>query len=191
MSSGDVTVLLHRAGRGDRAAFDRLFPLVYDELQKIASRQLRREHGERTLRTQGLVHEAYLRLLGQEADWRDRAHFLAIAARVMGQILVDSARRRKAAKRGGDWARVTLSGVDAAAEVSFDEIIALDEALGRLEQMEPRLRRVVECRYFADMSEEEIAAALGVSTRTVQRDWMKARAWLHQELEAHGEPAEG
>ena len=191
MASGEVTQLLHRAGRGDRAAFDRLVPLVYDELQRIASRQLRREHGERTLRTQGLVHEAYLRLLGPEADpgrgpewptWQNRAHFLAIAARVMRQILVDGARRRGAAKRGGDWARVTLTGADPAVDASSDEILALDQALDRLEAMEPRLRKVVECRYFADMTEEEIAAALDVSTRTVQRDWMKARAWLHQEL---------
>ncbi|MGD2115333.1 MAG: ECF-type sigma factor [Acidobacteriota bacterium] len=194
-------MLLQRVNRGDREAFDRLVPLVYDELQRIAHRQLRREHGERTLRTQGLVHEAYLRLLGPTPErggrgeggggrgphWESRTHFLAIAARIMRQVLVDGARRRGAAKRGGDWQRVTFSGADPAVDVSFDQILALDEALDRLEEMEPRLRRVVECRYFAEMTEEEIAAALQVSTRTVQRDWTKARAWLHQELETHGE----
>lgn len=196
MAIGDVTQLLQQAHRGDREAFDRLVPLVYEELERIARGQLRREHGERTLRTQGLVHEAYLRLLGSGDDrddrakgphWESRAHFLAIAARVMRQVLVDGARRRGAAKRGGDWHRVTLSGADPAFDVSFDEVLALDAALDRLEEMEPRLRRVVECRYFAEMTEDEIAAALDVSTRTVQRDWMKARAWLHQELEAREE----
>ncbi len=192
MAIGDVTQLLQQAHRGDREAFDRLVPLVYEELERIARGQLRREHGQRTLRTQGLVHEAYLRLLGSGDDrgkgpnWESRAHFLAIAARVMRQVLVDGARRRGAAKRGGDWHRVTLSGADPAVDVSFDEVLALDAALDRLEEMEPRLRRVVECRYFAEMTEDEIAAALEVSTRTVQRDWMKARAWLHQELEARG-----
>ena len=196
MASGDVTQLLQQAHRGDREAFDRLVPLVYEELERIARGQLRREHGERTLRTQGLVHEAYLRLLGSGNDrddrtksphWESRAHFLAIAARVMRQVLVDGARRRGAAKRGGDWHRVTFSGADPAVDVAFDEVLALDAALDRLEEMEPRLRRVVECRYFAEMTEDEIAAALEISTRTVQRDWMKARAWLHQELEARGE----
>lgn len=178
-----VTRLLRQVGAGDREAFDQLFPLVYADLERIASRQLRREHGARTLMTQGLVNEAYLRLVDQaKPDWRDRAHFFAIAARVMRQVLVDYARRRKAAKRGGDWDRVTLSSADPAFDVEIDDVLALDAALDRLEELEPRLRQVVECRFFAGMAEEEIAAALGVSTRTVQRDWMKARAWLHKEL---------
>ena len=179
----DVTRLLQRVGDGDREALDHLFPVVYRELERIASRQLRREHAQRTLLTQGLVHEAYLRMLGQEQpEWRDRAHFFAIAARVMRQILVDHARRRQAAKRGGEWHRVTLTGADPAFEVEVDEILALDGALNRLEDLDPRLRQVVECRFFAGMAEDEIAEALGVSTRTVQRDWTKARAWLHKEL---------
>lgn len=178
-----MTRLLRQVGDGDREAFDQLFPLVYADLERIASRQLRREHGARTLMTQGLVNEAYLRLVDQaKPAWRDRAHFFAIAARVMRQILVDYARRRKAAKRGGDWDRVTLSGADPGFDVEIDDVLALDSALERLEEMEPRLRQVVECRFFAGMAEDEIAEALGVSTRTVQRDWMKARAWLHKEL---------
>ncbi|HEX6199049.1 MAG TPA: sigma-70 family RNA polymerase sigma factor [Thermoanaerobaculia bacterium] len=182
-----MTRLLRRVGAGDREAFDRLFPLVYDELERIASRQLRREHGERTLLTQGLVHEAYLRMADQQApEWQDRAHFFAIAARVMRQVLVDYARRRQAAKRGGDWQQVTLGGADPAFEVALEEVLSLDSALDRLEALEPRLRQVVECRFFAGMEETEIAAALGVSTRTVQRDWVKARAWLHKELHPEG-----
>lgn len=180
-----VTQLLHAVGRGEREAFDRLFPLVYGELEGLARRALRREwkRGDRTLLTQGLVHEAYLRMVDQpQPEWEGRAHFFAIAGRVMRQIMVDYARRRGAAKRGGDWHRVTLSGADPGFEVRLEEILALDRALDRLEALEPRLRQVVECRFFAGMKEEEIAAALGTSLRTVQRDWLKARAWLHKEL---------
>jgi RNA polymerase sigma factor (TIGR02999 family) len=117
-----------------------------------------------------------------QPEWDGRAHFFAIAGRVMRQIMVDYARRRGAAKRGGDWHRVTLSGADPGFEVQLEEILSLDDALDRLEALEPRLRQVVECRFFAGMKEEEIATALGVSLRTVQRDWLKARAWLHKEL---------
>ena len=176
----DVTRLLLAARQGDREALDRLLPLVYDELRRLAGRQLKREYGSRTLQATALVHEAYLKMAGGGAiDATDRAHFMAIAARAMRQVLVDQARKRKASKRGGDWARTTLG--DAEAMVDFDaaEMLALDAAL---EQLDERQRQVVEYRFFAGMEEKEIAAVLGVTDRTVRRDWVKARAWLYRAL---------
>jgi RNA polymerase sigma factor (TIGR02999 family) len=179
-SSGqDVTQLLAAFQRGDRDALDRLLPLVYDELRRLARRQLSREHGQRTLNATALVHEAYLKLAGGGIDAADRAHFLAVAARAMRQVLVDHARRRKAVRRGGEWRITTFT--DRPGEGTFDpgEMLALDQAL---EQLDPRQRQVVECRFFAGMEEREIAAALGLTERTVRRDWVKARAWLYQVL---------
>jgi RNA polymerase sigma factor (TIGR02999 family) len=161
---------------------DRLFPLVYWELRRIAHGQLQREHPGHTLGTTGLVHETYLKLVDQtRADWQDRAHFFAVAARAMRRILVDYARRHRALRRGGGWRSVTLTD-EATAVERGEELIALDEALDRLATLNPRLSQVVECRYFGGLSEEETAKALGVTTRTAQRDWVKARAWLYQEL---------
>lgn len=180
---GQVTELLRAAGAGDRDAFDRLLPLVYDELRRIAGRQLQAERAGHTLQTTALVHEAYMKLVDQSRiDWRDRAHFLGISARAMRQILIDHARRRDAQKRGGDRERTSLSNEGLGFEVDLEELLALDEALDRLDALDSRLRQVVECRFFAGMTEEEIAGRLGVTTRTVQRDWAKARAWLHSEL---------
>ena len=170
--------MLRAAHEGDAAALGRLVPLVYQDLRRLARRQLGHEYGERTLSATGLVHEAYLKLGGGAMVARDRAHFLAIAARAMRQVLVDQARERKAAKRGaGQWERTTLTDGAWVGEFDPDGMLALDEALSELV---PRQRQVVECRFFGGMEEQEIAAALGVSERTVHRDWVKARAWLHR-----------
>jgi len=159
---------------------ERVVPLVYEDLRALAERHVRRERAGHTLGATALVHESYVRLVGSAADSAtDRAHFLAIASRSMRQVLVDHARRVSARKRGGDLHRTTLSGVAGTVDVDPEELIALDEALARLE---PRQRRVVECRYFGGMEETEIAEALGVSARTVRRDWVKARAWLYATL---------
>jgi RNA polymerase sigma factor (TIGR02999 family) len=180
---GEVTQLLNRARDGDPGAFDRLLPLIYDELRAIARRQLRREQIGHTLQPTALVHDAYLKLVDQTGvEWRDRAHFFSIAARAMRQVLIDYARRRGAEKRGGGVVRTTLSNQELALEVPLEELLALDDALDRLAEVNERLRQVVEFRFFGGMAEEEIAEVLGVSTRTVQRDWLRARAWLYAEL---------
>jgi RNA polymerase sigma factor (TIGR02999 family) len=175
---GEVTRLLRAAREGEPAALERLVPLVYEDLRRVARRQLDRESGERTLNATALVHESYLKLGGAAMVARDRAHFLAIAARAMRQVLVDAARDRKAAKRGGGlWERTTLTDGAWVREFRPDGMLALEEALGDLE---PRQRQVVECRFFGGMEEREIAEALGVSERTVHRDWLKARARLYR-----------
>jgi RNA polymerase sigma factor (TIGR02999 family) len=179
------------------APADDAFPLVYAELRRLAHRQLRREAGGHTLNTTALVHEAYLRLADQrEARWRDRAHFLALAATAMRRILVDHARRHRAAKRGGGARAVRLDEADALAGDAFaaaalaaegrDELlVALDEALARLAALDARQARVVECRFFGGLTEQETAAALDIGLRTAKRDWAKARGWLYREL--HGD----
>lgn len=189
--AGDMTQLLHRAGGGDRAAYDRLFALAFGELQGIAERQLRRALGarDRALDAGELVSELYLKLRDQlRVDWQGRAHFYAIAARAMRQILVDLARRQLAAKRGGAWESTTLTGKQLPADVSVEDVLALDAALERLD---PRQRQVVELRFFAGLEEQEIAELLGVSTRTVQREWARARAWLYHDLYASAERRAG
>jgi RNA polymerase sigma factor (TIGR02999 family) len=175
---GQVTRLLQSAQAGESAALERLVSLLYEELRRVARRQLAHEYVERTLTPTALVHESYLKLGGGAMVARDRAHFLALAARAMRQVLVDHARDRKAAKRGGGvWHRTTLTDGDWVREFDADEILILEEALARLE---PRQRQVVECRFFGGMEEQEIAAALGISERTVHRDWIKARAHLYR-----------
>jgi RNA polymerase sigma factor (TIGR02999 family) len=177
---GEVTRLLARASDGDRDAVDRLFPLVYDELRRVARGQLRRSFGETTLQPTGLVHDAYLKLAGgTPLRAESRAHFLAIAGRAMRQVLVDRARARDAHKRGGGWAAVTLADGHRAIEMDPMRLLALNDAM---EGLEPRQRRVVEARFFAGLEEHEIAMVLGVSERTVRRDWVKARAWLARAL---------
>jgi RNA polymerase sigma factor (TIGR02999 family) len=182
-SRTEVTQLLRAVRAGDQAALERVVPLVYDDLRRLARGRLRRERGAVTLVPTALVHEAYLKLAGAPLDAADRAHFLALASHAMRQVLVDHARQRRAAKRGGGWARTTLGGLAAAVGLDADELLALDDALAELE---PRQREIVECRFFGGMEEREIAAALGVSDRTVRREWTKARAWLHHRLaDAH------
>ena len=175
---GEVTRLLRSARGGDPGALERLVPVVYEDLRRLARRQLGHEYGERTLSATALVHESYLKLGAGALAANDRAHFLAIAARAMRQVLVDHARDRKAAKRGGGmWERTTLTDGAWVGDFDSDGVLVLDEALAELE---PRQRQVVECRFFGGMEEQEIAAALGVSERTVHRDWVKARAWLYR-----------
>ncbi len=179
----EISGLLLAWRAGDRDALDRLLPLVYDELRGIAHRQLRGEHPERSLGTTGLVHEAYLKLVDQtRVDWADRGHFFGVAARAMRHILVDQARRRSALKRGGAPKRVSLTDVPVALEERSDTLIALDEALTELARVDERLSRVVECRFFGGLTEEETAEALGVTARTVRRDWTKAKGWLQRAL---------
>lgn len=177
---GDVTRLLEAVRDGEREALDRLLPLVYDELRDLARRQMWRERPDHTLHATALVHEAYVKLAGGgRVEAADRAHFLAIAAHAMRQVLVDHARRQMAAKRGGGWEVTTLADGHRALDFRPEEILTLDRALERLE---PRQRQVVEYRFFAGLEEAEIAALLEVSERTVRRDWVKARAWLYREL---------
>jgi RNA polymerase sigma factor (TIGR02999 family) len=175
-SPGEVTLLLERVRAGDRAAVDRLFPIVYEELRRLAGGRIRRSAHPQTLNATGLVHEAYLKLAGgPPLRAESRAHFLAIAGRAMRQVLVDRARMRRAGKRGGSWTPTTLSDGHGTIEVDLVEMLALGEALDRLE---PRQREIVEARFFGGLEETEIAALLGVSERTVRREWVKARAWL-------------
>jgi len=174
--SGDVTRLLQSARAGDRTALDRVLSLLYDDLRRVARRQLARERGSRTIQPTTLVHEAYLKLAGSALNVRDRAHLLAIAAHAMRQVLVDHARERRAAKRGPDWVRTTISDAVYATDLDAEGLLALNDALERLDE---RQRQVVECRFFAGLDDGEIAEALGVTTRTVRRDWVKARAWLN------------
>ncbi|CAA9354634.1 MAG: hypothetical protein AVDCRST_MAG89-3342 [uncultured Gemmatimonadetes bacterium] len=164
-------------------ALDRAFPLVYEDLRHLARRHLRREAAGHTLSTTALVHEAYVRLERANPPWGDRAHFFALAATAMRRILVDHARRHHAARRGGAPSRVPLEAIEGmAVEERADLLVALDDALARLARLDPRQVRVVECRFFGGLTEEETAQALGVGLRTAKRDWAKARSWLYGEL---------
>ena len=185
-TSGEMTALLRDYRLGDREAFDRLMALVYPDLRRIARAHLRRATPGQTLETNGLVHEAWLRLVEQtHADWRDRAHFLAVAARAMRHIVIDYARRRGAVKRGGGAHPVDLDDARLGVPDQAEWLITLDQILSRLGAHDPRLVQVVECRFFAGLSEAETSEALGVSLRTAQRDWLRARAWLREELRTH------
>ena len=179
----DVTQLLKDWSGGDQAAADKLMPLVYEELRHLAHQYMRREKPGHTLQTSALVNEAYVRLVKQsEIQWESRAHFFGIAARLMRQILVDQARRRNFAKRGGGAIRVSLNDATAIAQEQSASVVALDEALKTLEQTDPRKSRIVELRFFGGMSIEETAEALNVSPGTVMREWTFARAWLRNEM---------
>jgi RNA polymerase sigma factor (TIGR02999 family) len=173
----------HTATPPGRATMDALVPLLYDELRRIAHYRLRAEQTGHTLETTGLVHEAYLRLAGSERlELADRAHLLAVAAQAMRHVLIDSAVRRKAGKRGGGLATVSLDDVPVVDAARSDELLALDEALTRLGAIDRRQAKVVECRFFGGMSIEDTAAALDLSPATVKRDWALARAWLNRAL---------
>ena len=179
----EVTRLLYQIRDGDPTAFDRLMPLVYDALKPIARNQLQRGNAGHTLNTTDLVHETYLKMAHQATvHWENRAHFYGVAARAMRQILVDYARKRHAEKRGGGREHFTLTNRHLAFEIRTSDLLALDQALDRLNALNERLRKVVELRFFGGMTEEEIADVLEVSTRTVERDWVKARLFLHREL---------
>ena len=187
-TSMGVTALLHAHANGDPDALGRLLPRVYDELRRIARARLRRERADHTLSTSEVVHEAFLELVPFDGvDWQSRTHFYAVASRAMRNVLVDHAERRGAAKRGGGRRAESLHDLleeqVPAAEREIDDLIAIDEALDRLEALDPRKARVVECRFFGGLSLEETARALGSSPATVSRDWTFARAWLHRELQ--------
>jgi RNA polymerase sigma factor (TIGR02999 family) len=186
-SPDDLSGLLDQARAGKREALEALLPLVYDELHRVAAAHMRRERPGQTLQATALVHEAYLRLMREpNTRWANRAHFCAIAAGSMRQILVERARARRAVKRGGEWRRVTLT--DAVHEERGGvDVEALDQALTRLAAMSPEQARLVEVRFFGGLTIEETAEALGVSPATVKRQWASARVWLQHEIE-QGEP---
>jgi RNA polymerase sigma factor (TIGR02999 family) len=184
-----VSRMLEGLRGGDRATLDELFALVYDELHALARMQRRRWRGDHTLDTTALVHEAYVKLVARNRiDVEDRAHFLALASRAMRHILCNHARAAGARKRGGDLERVSIDPAHVpatagpSAGMSPDTLVALDDALRRLEEIDPRQSRVVECRFFGGLTVDETAAALGISPRTVKRDWQVAQAWLHREI---------
>jgi RNA polymerase sigma factor (TIGR02999 family) len=182
-ASQSITDYLLEVRGGKREAMDQLLPAVYDQLRAIAHNALRREHPDHTLGTTGLVHEAWFKLVDQSrVEWRDRGHFFGIAAGAMRRILVDYARRQGAVKRGGRFRAVALEEGSVPTEERSAAMLAVDEALDRLAQRDPALARVVECRFFGGLSEEETAEATGSSLRTVQRQWRRAKAWLYQEL---------
>ena len=182
---GVVTALLERARSGDASAEAELLPIVYADLRRAAERLMRGERDAHTFQPTDLVHEGYLKLVGSHlSDARSRQHFVAIAARAMRQVLVDHARRRNAAKRGAGYVEVRVTNADAGIDFDIAEMVALDDALERLGKRNPRLPRVIELRFFAGLNEDETAEVLGVTSRTVQRDWATARAWLYKELEA-------
>lgn len=193
-STGEITGLLAAARQGDGDAASRLMALVYDELRAMARRQLRGRRPGQTLTTTALVHEVYLKLVDQAGvPWQDRSHFFSVAAMAMRHILVDSARRRVAKKRGGEEIRITLDelrlpGAELDAEARAVEVLAIDRALTSLAALNERLSQLVELRFFAGLTEEETAEAMGTSERTVRRDWRKARAFLFQALGGQAAP---
>lgn len=181
--SQDVTQLLVAWRGGNKEALNSLFPLVYDELRRLAKHYMSRERAGHTLQTTALVNEAYLRLVNQsDVEWQNRAHFFGIAAQVMRHLLVDHARAQQYAKRGGGAQRVTLDETAAINSEDQTTLLALDEALSRLGALDERKMRIVELRYFGGLSVEETAEVLGVSAITIKREWLKAKAWLYREL---------
>jgi RNA polymerase sigma-70 factor (ECF subfamily) len=183
VSPQEVTQLLAAWREGDQGALDKLMPLVYDELRRIASRYMKREHAGHTLQTTALVNEAYLRMVGQQnVDWQNRAHFFGVAASVMRHLLVDRARANGRVRRGENPQRVPLDEGAVVSEQKGEELLALDEALTRLNEIDDRKVKIVELRYFSGLSAEETAEVLGVSEITVKREWLKAKAWLYRAL---------
>jgi RNA polymerase sigma factor (TIGR02999 family) len=182
-SASQVTQILGDVQAGNPRAAEKLLPLVYEQLRAIARRNMQQERSEHTLQATALVHEAYLRLVGdQPVEWDSRGHFYVAAAEAMRRILIEHARSRGRVKRGGERKRVPLTVVDLAADDNSDQILAVDEAFGRLEQEDPDAAKVVRLRFYAGLSVEDTAAALGISPRSVAREWAYARAWLHGAL---------
>lgn len=192
-SKAEVSMLLKEWSDGDRAALDKLLPLVYDELHRLAARYLRRERPDHTIQATALVNEAYLRLIEQrDTDWSNRAHFFAIAAQLMRRILVDHARAQHAAKRGGSACKLTIiEAMDLPDDRRRDiDMIALDDALNLLESKDPQKSRIIELRFFGGLTIEETAEVLGISLTTVKADWRLARAWLYRKLKNGGDATE-
>ncbi|HEY1435646.1 MAG TPA: sigma-70 family RNA polymerase sigma factor [Thermoanaerobaculia bacterium] len=188
-SGQEVTALLREWSAGDRNALERLMPIVYGELRKLAASYLRSERGNHTLQPTALVHEAYLRIVGQRSvSWANRAHFYGIAAQMMRRVLVDHARKRQAAKRSPGTLFVDIGPAEAGTPDSAPELLALDQALTELERLDPRQARVVELRFFAGLSVEETAEVAGISTATVKREWRTARAFLRHEIGLEAAP---
>ena len=182
-NSAEITRLLKSWGSGDRAALERLTPMVYDELRRMARRYMRRERGGHTLQTTGLVNETYLRLVDvTHVDWQDRAHFFAVSAQMMRRILVDAARARASSKRGGQAVRAELDEIPDLSSGRDREIIAVDDALKTLAEMDPRRAKVIELRFFGGLTVDETAEVLKISPQSVLRDWKLAKAWLLREL---------
>ncbi|MEK6281018.1 MAG: sigma-70 family RNA polymerase sigma factor [Acidobacteriota bacterium] len=187
----NVTQLLIGWGKGDREALDRLLPIVYDELRRQAARYLRRERVGHTLQTTALIHEAYLRLIDQKnVEWQNRAQFFGIAAQLMRRILVDHARTKGRAKRGGSDIRVSLSDAEAFVINKELDVVALNEALERLELIDEQQSKIVELRFFSGLTVEETASVLNISPATVKRDWRMAKAWLYREISGEVHPDE-
>lgn len=182
----NITQLLAEWRDGNQSALDELYPLVYDELHRLARRYMSRERKGHTLQTTALINEAYVRLVGQKVNWANRSHFFAISAQIMRRILIDHARRHAYAKRGGGAQQVSLEEAATVTPDQSAELIRLDEALTSLAEMDPRRSQVVELRYFGGLNNEEIAGVLNVSENTVTRDWNMARAWLYQQLTGSG-----
>ena len=184
-----ITELLAEWREGNQSALDELYPLVYDELHRLARRYMSRERKDHTLQTTALINEAYVRLVDQKnVNWANRSHFFAISAQIMRRILIDHARRHAYAKRGGGAQQVSLEEVAAIAPDQGRELVRLDEALKSLAERDPRRSQVVELRYFGGLNNEEIAGVLHVSENTVTRDWNMARAWLYQQLTENATP---
>lgn len=182
-SAPDITGLLHAYSKGNKAAFDQLVPIIYAHLRELAQRHLRNERADHTFVTTALVHEAYLKLADlNQIQWQDRAHFLAMASRVMRRLLIDYANQRKAQKRGGNNHKIDLEEVILVADDKIEDLLSLNEALDRLKKMDARKSLILEYRYFGGLNNEEIAAAAGVSLATVKRDMLFSRAWLANEL---------
>jgi RNA polymerase sigma factor (TIGR02999 family) len=185
-AANDITQLLLAWGDGDKMALERLMPLVYDELRRIAAKYMRGQRAGHTLQTTALVNEAYLRLIdSSRVNWQNRTHFFAISAQLMRRVLVDFARAKNSLKRGGERIQITLDErIKAVSDERETDLVALDEALQALAELNERQAQIVELRYFGGLTEEEIAETLNVSTRTVRRDWSIARAWLFRKMNA-------
>lgn len=191
MPSNEVTQILLDWSNGDKAALDKLVPVVYSEMRRLANRYMRRERPGQTLQTTALVHEAYVRLIDyKNMRWQDRAHFYAVAAQVMRRILVDRARARNAAKRGDAARKVSLAEAEGISSQPAADILDLDHALKELEELDPRKSQIIELRFFGGLNIEETAEALGISPTTVQREWRSARAWLYRAIAEKDAPDE-
>jgi RNA polymerase sigma factor (TIGR02999 family) len=180
---GDVTTLLNEMAKGDPHAAEKLLPLVYTELHRLAASYMRKERSDHTLQATALINEAYIRLAGETAQWNNREHFIGMAANVMRHVLVDYARAHKAQQRHGGRQRVEMTDDLAISTNKLEQVVCLDEALRRLERLQPRQGKVIELRCFGGLSIDQIATLLGVSERSVKRDWALARVWLFRELE--------
>jgi RNA polymerase sigma factor (TIGR02999 family) len=178
----DISQLLEQSSNGNKEALDQLMPIVYEELRRLARHYMRHERAGQTLQTTALVNEAYVRLVNYKMDWQSRAHFFAIAAQAMRRILVERARKHRAAKRGGDAQRVSFDDAATVSPQRIEEMLAVENALASLEELDPRRGRIVELRFYGGLNVEETAHVLGISSPTVKREWRAAKAWLHRSI---------